>query len=291
MSINERTRSDCPSLPHGWIREVVLRKNGNSAGKSDVYYYSPEGKKFRSKPQILQYFGDTIDLSSFDFRSGRFDAVYRNKKRFREKMNDAAFRKDFLRPSLTCPRRITKRSVENKRVKVVKCFSSDIFNEKIAARRQRAHEKAEIEHQLKRQRTCDNTLKEHGKPKQLFWQKRLQGLTAVDVNNNRPNKPMELPNDMKSLVPGGSQTTLFHSIMSCFHSDMRVIGQNMSLNALRKNPGIWCNPDQPFCPPFVITQDMIKEQERKVEQSRKNLSDAVEILKYIQDDEDDCDSE
>ena len=26
-------------LPPGWRREVVVRKNGQSAGKTDIYYY------------------------------------------------------------------------------------------------------------------------------------------------------------------------------------------------------------------------------------------------------------
>lgn len=54
-------------LPPGWKREVVVRKNGLSAGKTDVYYYSPCGKKFRSKPQIARFLGESVDLACFDF--------------------------------------------------------------------------------------------------------------------------------------------------------------------------------------------------------------------------------
>ncbi|CAB1457492.1 unnamed protein product [Pleuronectes platessa] len=51
----ERKRTDCPALPPGWKKEEVTRKSGLSAGKSDIYYYSPTGKKFRSKPQLSRY--------------------------------------------------------------------------------------------------------------------------------------------------------------------------------------------------------------------------------------------
>jgi len=69
--IMEKKRTDCPSLPPGWKKEEVIRKSGLSAGKSDVYYYSPSGKKFRSKPQLSRYLGNTMDLGCFDFRTGK----------------------------------------------------------------------------------------------------------------------------------------------------------------------------------------------------------------------------
>ncbi len=61
--IIERKKYECLSLPKGWIREEIIRKTGLSAGKADVIYYSPNGKKFKSKPQLSRYLGDSFDLS------------------------------------------------------------------------------------------------------------------------------------------------------------------------------------------------------------------------------------
>ncbi|XP_075442593.1 methyl-CpG-binding domain protein 2 isoform X6 [Ascaphus truei] len=76
---------ECPALPPGWKKEEVIRKSGLSAGKSDVYYFSPSGKKFRSKPQLARYLGNTVDLNSFDFRTGKMmpSKLQKNKQRLR----------------------------------------------------------------------------------------------------------------------------------------------------------------------------------------------------------------
>ncbi|XP_058019357.1 methyl-CpG-binding domain protein 3 isoform X4 [Ahaetulla prasina] len=81
----DRKRWECSALPQGWKREEVTRKSGLSAGKSDVYYYSPSGKKFRSKPQLARYLGNSMDLSTFDFRTGKMlmSKVNKNRQRMR----------------------------------------------------------------------------------------------------------------------------------------------------------------------------------------------------------------
>lgn len=45
--------------------------------------HSPSGKKFRSKPQLARYLGNQMDLSSFDFRTGKMLMSKLNKNRQR----------------------------------------------------------------------------------------------------------------------------------------------------------------------------------------------------------------
>jgi len=289
----DRIRSDCPSLPKGWVREIVTRKSGASAGRSDVYYYSPEGQKFRSRPKLVEYFGDTLDLTYFDFRTGCIDPNMRPKKRLRGiEMN---YGKDFIRPTLTNPRRLTKRGIEKRPIKLIsdvqipcetKPKAEDAIEEKLPVRLTRSQERAEAEIEMKRKRVKDTSSnKEISRPKQLFWQRRLQGLHSVSPETKKACKPIDLQTELKNLAPGGDNDTLIHSIVSYLHNNVKVVGQNMSLNALKKNPGIWCNPEQPFCPPFYVTLEMIQEQEKRVESARKNLAESIETLKMMEEDE------
>lgn len=76
MSDDSKTTS-----PEGWSREEVIRKSGIHAGKSDVYYTSPTGKKVACKKELLKLLGEQSDISMFDFcRKKKPDPSPKNEK-------------------------------------------------------------------------------------------------------------------------------------------------------------------------------------------------------------------
>ena len=60
------------TLPSGWRRLEVQRKNGTTLKHFDVYYYAPDGTKIRSFPDVEKYFEEhknlkLVDRSCFNF--------------------------------------------------------------------------------------------------------------------------------------------------------------------------------------------------------------------------------
>ncbi|XP_051967474.1 uncharacterized protein LOC127632758 [Xyrauchen texanus] len=62
---------DCSLLGEGWKRKQVFRRSGTSEGRSDTYYTSPAGHKVRSRVELLKYVDPSIDLTNFDFKTGK----------------------------------------------------------------------------------------------------------------------------------------------------------------------------------------------------------------------------
>ncbi|XP_047426156.1 methyl-CpG-binding domain protein 2 isoform X3 [Mugil cephalus] len=232
----ERRRTDCPALPPGWKKEEVIRKSGLSAGKSDVYYYSPTGKKFRSKPQLSRYLGNTVDLACFDFRTGKMmpGKLQKNKQRFKhDPLSLAKGGKPDLNTSL--PIRQTASIFKQPVTKVTSHPSN-----KVKTDLQRATEQ----------------------PRQLFWEKRLKGLRSSDVTE-QVLRTMRLPKGVQTLSflagigPDSSDDTLLSAIASALHmSSVPIMGQTSG--AAEKNPAIWLNTSQPLCKAFTITDEHIR---------------------------------
>ncbi|KAM9257806.1 methyl-CpG-binding domain protein 1-like, partial [Morus bassanus] len=61
---------ECPALGPGWKRREAFRKSGATCGRTDTYYQSPTGEKFRSKIELIRFLGPSRDLRNFDFKNG-----------------------------------------------------------------------------------------------------------------------------------------------------------------------------------------------------------------------------
>uniref|UniRef100_A0A3P9PD77 Methyl-CpG binding domain protein 2 n=1 Tax=Poecilia reticulata TaxID=8081 RepID=A0A3P9PD77_POERE len=226
----ERKRTDCPALPPGWKKEEVIRKSGLSAGKSDVYYYSPTGKKFRSKPQLARYLGNAVDLASFDFRTGKMmpGKLQKNKQRFRhDAQNLAKGGKPDLNTAL--PIRQT----------------ASIFKQPVT--KVTSHPGNKVKTDL--QRAVEQ-------PRQLFWEKRLTGLRSSDITE-QVLRSMDLPKGLQGIGPDSGDDVLLSAIASALHmSSAPITGQTSS--AAEKNPAVWLNTSQPLCRTFTVTDEQIR---------------------------------
>ena len=59
---------------------------------------SPSGKKFRSKPQLARYLGGSMDLSTFDFRTGKLLMSKASRSRQRVRYDSSSQVKVSARP-------------------------------------------------------------------------------------------------------------------------------------------------------------------------------------------------
>ncbi|XP_058488299.1 methyl-CpG-binding domain protein 1b isoform X1 [Solea solea] len=61
-----------PALGEGWKRKEVIRRSGSSVGQKDIYYLSPRGGRVRSRVELVSVLDGYVDISTFDYRTGKF---------------------------------------------------------------------------------------------------------------------------------------------------------------------------------------------------------------------------
>jgi len=257
-----RRRVECPALPRGWLREEVLRTGGLSAGKFDVYYYPPGGKvKCRSKPEMVKVLGDSVDLSNFDYTQGVFISSIIKPRGNKQKQSLGqpeplkGGRTSNIN-SLIPPIRQTA-SIFKQPVTLVKDTESKVKND-----------------------VAKQTSSSKEKPRQLFWEKRLDGIAAKSVSD-QDILPMNLPESIKSLavVEDSSTNTLLASISTALHlGTSPVTGQGSKTEQLEKNPTAFVNPEQPLIDKLEVLDDDISAQEEKVKDARNRLAAAIKAL-------------
>lgn len=140
-----------------------------------------------------------------------------------------------------------------------------------------------------KKRRAENLSQRCSKPKQLFWQRRLQYIKPVSEKTMQACPSSQLDKVIKDLLPGSNNQALLNSLWYSLFSNIKVAGQHASLNALRKHPTALCNADQPFTAPFTITDDIVHDQEKKVEVTRRKLTEAQELLQALEAEEEDLD--
>ena len=120
--------------------------------------FSPNGKKFRSKPQLIRHLGDSADLTTFDFRTGKVNSVLFRKNRMKAQPDyGRGIRND---TTLVSPIRQT----------------ASIFKQPVTViRSQECKVRLEVKHG------------HQDKPRQLFWEKRLENLKFKTDESDESN--------------------------------------------------------------------------------------------------------
>lgn len=196
-------------------------------------------------------------MTDFDFRSGTFC------RKTRRRTNQQNFTRDLNGTILPAPVRQSTKS-----------FSKQPVSYYPKSEEHSPTKKKKVES------ACKNTKIDKDRPKQLFWEKRLQGLTPVDATDGRKLDSFNLTKGFKLVGPGIDEKGLLHALMAKIHSKTPIKGQHTSVVALEKHPEIWINVDQPPCTPFVISENDVKNQEEKVAKLRRRLAEA--LLDYDQ---------
>nr|XP_042123134.1 methyl-CpG-binding domain protein 3 isoform X1 [Peromyscus maniculatus bairdii] len=245
---------------------------------------SPSGKKFRSKPQLARYLGGSMDLSTFDFRTGKMLMNKMNKSRQRVRY-DSSNQVKALSKRLPGPSNPPWIPVGAARCRVFFPQGKPDLNTALPVRQTASIFKQPVTKITNHpsNKVKSDPQKAVDQPRQLFWEKKLSGLSAFDIAEELV-RTMDLPKGLQGVGPGCTDETLLSAIASALHTSTLPITGQLSA-AVEKNPGVWLNTAQPLCKAFMVTDDDIRKQEELVQQVRKRLEEALmaDMLAHVEE--------
>lgn len=115
------------------------------------------------------------------------------------------------------------------------------------------------------------------KPKQLFWEKRLECLRACH-SGGEDFDDIALPKGLKPLGPNIKEQTVVQSLATALHLlNCPVTGQTATKSEFQKNATAYITADQPLMQSIMISEDDIRRQEERVNAARKKLQEALKV--------------
>lgn len=115
------------------------------------------------------------------------------------------------------------------------------------------------------------------KPKQLFWEKRLERLRACHSSGEEVDE-IVLPKGLKPLGPNIQEQTVVQSLATALHLlNSPVTGQTANKSEFQKNATAYITADQPLMQSVMISEDDIRRQEERVSLARKKLQEALKV--------------
>ncbi|KAH8294708.1 hypothetical protein KR018_001870, partial [Drosophila ironensis] len=145
--------------------------------------------------------------------------------------------------------------------------TASIFKQPVTAISNHSQEHGVVKHDAK-----------HGsqeKPKQLFWEKRLERLRACHDNGEELDD-ISLPKTIRTVGPNVNEQTVLQSVATALHMlNAGVHGQSSTKADLTKNAMAFMNPEQPLMHAVIISEDDIRKQEDRVGVARRKLQDAL----------------
>ncbi|XP_067929332.1 methyl-CpG-binding domain protein 3-like isoform X2 [Watersipora subatra] len=218
-------------------------------------YLCPNGKKYRSKPQIARELGNDCDLTAFDFKAGQAMSQSSMVRRAKGKKTPYDFAKGSRNESnLTLPVRQT----------------ASIFKQPVTVIR--SHPDSQVKHDLKHGNP------EATQPRQLFWEKALSDVKMGQLGEEDLTS-IVLPSKIKGIGPDMTNENLLHSIAAALHlNHSPVVGQSQSVTKFAKSPTVHINTSQPLIQQVVITDEDIRQQQSKVVSSRRKVEELLAAI-------------